>query len=76
MSVSFQNDIYPFLYPWRSQMLWRLDLANYEDVKMNAEIIWGQIGTVPPSMPPPPMQPLTDDEVALFKQWMNSGCQP
>ncbi|MBI1332908.1 MAG: hypothetical protein JST12_03405 [Armatimonadetes bacterium] len=78
MSVSFQNDILPFLYPWREQMMWRLDLTSYQDVKMNAPAIWEQIDPAngPAQMPPPPLQPLTPDEVSLFQQWMNSGFPP
>lgn len=76
MSVSFQNDILPFLYPWREQMMWRLDLTSYTDVKLNASVIWDQISTTPPSMPPPPFQPLTADQVSLFQQWMNGGYPP
>jgi hypothetical protein len=52
-------------------MLWRLDLTDYTDVKMNAEVIWTQIGSVPPNMPPHPFPPFTPEQVATFKQWMN-----
>lgn len=72
MTVTFNNDILPIFFKWKSQMAWRLDLTNYEDVKMNAEIIYGMISTQ--SMPPPPYPPLRTDQIALFKQWMDAGC--
>jgi len=72
-TVTFSNDILPIVGKWKSQMMWRLDLTNYEHVKMNADIIYAQISTGGP-MPPPPYPPLTADQINLFKQWMNDGC--
>ena len=40
--VSFANDIAPTLSKYRGEMAWRFDLAKYDDVKANAEIIAGQ----------------------------------
>lgn len=69
---SFANDIAPTLYPFRGQMAWRFDLADYGDVKANAAVILEQItydnGT--PNMPPPPFSPFPREFVALFEQWM------
>jgi hypothetical protein len=76
MAVSFANDIVPFLTPWRSQMLWRLDLTSYDDVKMNAQIISDQISSTPPGMPPPPMQGLSAEEISLFSSWITDGVPP
>jgi len=73
-TVSFANDILPIVVKWRSEMIWRLDLGEYEDVKMNAQIIYNQIANGP--MPPPPYPPLTSDQIALFQQWITDGCQP
>lgn len=70
-TVSFNNDILPIFFKWKSQMIWRLDLTNYEDVKMNASIILDQISNGP--MPPPPFPPLSTDQINLFKQWMDEG---
>jgi hypothetical protein len=70
--VTFNNDILPIVGKWRSQMIWRLDLTKYEDVKMNADIIYTEISSGP--MPPPPYPPLSNDQINLFKQWMNDGC--
>lgn len=76
---SFANDIAPILFPFRGQMAWRFDLADYGDVKANAEVIWKQIRwtpqkppapPAPPNMPPPPFSPFPDDFLALFQQWM------
>lgn len=69
---SFANDIAPILFPFRGQMAWRFDLADYGDVKANAAVIWEQINTDcgPPNMPPPPFSPFSPDFLALFRQWM------
>jgi len=69
--VTFTNDIGPLFSKWASQMKWRLDLASYEDVKMNAEIILSQIESG--NMPPPNIATLTPAEINLFKQWMQDG---
>lgn len=74
MAVSFNEDILPIFYKWKAQMAWRLDLSKYEDVKMNAPVIYNQIANGP--MPPPPYPPLSQDQINLFKQWMDEGCQP
>ena len=50
----------------------KIGRVRYEDVKMNAEIIYGMISTQ--SMPPPPFPPYTADQIDLFKQWMDAGC--
>ena len=55
-------------------MAWRLDLASYQDVKLNAEIIYGQITQGP--MPPPPYDPFPQDFHDKFKAWMDGGLLP
>jgi hypothetical protein len=70
---SFANDIAPMLFKYRGQMAWRLDLANYDDVKANASIIFGAISYGPgqsPFMPPAPFPPFPQDFVTLFQDWM------
>ena len=74
MAVSFSNDIMPLFNQFRGQMMWRLDLTNYDQVKANAQIIYGQISTN--SMPPPPFDPLTLEQIQLFQQWMSEGFAP
>ncbi|MBL8238105.1 MAG: hypothetical protein JNM66_11830 [Bryobacterales bacterium] len=76
MAVSFSNDIAPIFNQFRSQMLWRFDVTNYDHVKANAAVIYGRISDKGYPMPPPPMDPLSDAQVALFKQWMDTGCAP
>jgi hypothetical protein len=74
---SFANDIAPMFYKFRSQMRWRLDLASYDDVKASAPAIYAQIyyeQGQEPGMPPTPYPPYTQDQVALFKAWMDAGC--
>ena len=75
---SFANDIAPILYPYRGQMAWRFDLADYGDVAANAAVIWEQINADdgPPQMPPPPFSPFPDDFLATFKAWMETKPQP
>ncbi|PON16531.1 hypothetical protein C2W62_17975 [Candidatus Entotheonella serta] len=76
MAVSFEDDIMPMFKKYQGQMRWRLDLANYDDVKTNAELIRARISLSPDNtniMPPPPFDPLTQDDVALFCQWINEG---
>ena len=74
MAVSFNDDIMPLFNQFKGQMMWRLDLTNYDHVKANAAIIYGQISTQ--SMPPPPFDPLTLEQIQLFQQWMNDGFPP
>jgi hypothetical protein len=75
MAVSFEKDIAPLFRQFRSSMMWRLDLTKFEDVKANAPMIYGQIvpnlGIV--GMPPPPYPPLTTEQIATFKSWMDEG---
>jgi hypothetical protein len=75
VSVSFEKDIAPVFRQFRGSMMWRLDLTKFEDVKANATMIYRQIvpsgGSV--GMPPPPYPPLTNEQVALFKSWMDEG---
>ena len=70
-TVTFTNDILPMFFKWKSQMIWRLDLTSYDDVKKNATVIYGQLASG--SMPPPPYPPLTPDQASLFLQWMQGG---
>jgi len=74
--VSFSADIAGELYKYRGQMMWRLDLANYDDVKANAAIILSLIEPsppFPPQMPPPPFPPFSTDFIATFKCWTVQG---
>ena len=72
MAVTFNNDILPLFFKWKSQMAWRLDLSSYEDVKANAEIIYEQLAEG--NMPPPNIATMTTEQIQLFKTWMNDGC--
>jgi hypothetical protein len=76
MTVSFEKDIKPTLSRslYRDAMAWRLDLAKYEDVKLNADIIYGQITQGP--MPPPPYDPFPQEFITTFKAWKDGGLLP
>lgn len=80
MATSFQKDIAPMLAPFRANMIWRFDITDYDTVKANVDLIAGQIigngPANPPSMPPPPYPPLSDQQQALFTEWQNDGCPP
>ncbi len=76
-ALSFARDIAPFLAPYRLNMMWRFDLADYEVVKANAEVIYSNIEPTDGSqMPPPPLPPLKPTDVALFKSWIDQSCPP
>jgi len=81
MPVSFKTDIAPMFSSFQSAMRWRLNLLDYENVKANAEIIYGRISVVESPtnaipMPPPPFTPFTPQQVGTFRQWMDEGCPP
>ena len=71
MSVSFEIDIAPEFSKFQANMNWRLDLTNYEDVKINAASIYNLIATK--QMPPPNYPALSPALVSKFKQWMDDG---
>ncbi len=72
--TSFARDIVPLFSQYRASMLWRLDLTKYDDIKLNADMVYNQISTQ--SMPPPPYPSMTTEQVALFKTWMDQGFPP
>lgn len=73
--TSFAKDILPMFSKWQAQMMWRLDLTNYEHVKANADIIYGRLtGTAGDIMPPPRFSPFDAEQLNTFKLWMNEGC--
>jgi hypothetical protein len=76
MAVSFSNDIMPLFKQFQGQMMWRFDLTNYDQVKANADSIYGRISSPDGPMPPPPFDPLTAEQIQTFKDWMNDGYPP
>lgn len=81
MALSFATDIAPIFSPFRAAMRWRFDLLDYNNVKANAEIIYGRISIVESPlnnvpMPPPPFSPLTPEQIGTFRKWMDQGCPP
>jgi hypothetical protein len=68
----WEEDIYGMLNPFVEQMMWRFNLALYEDVRANATIILGRINGG--GMPPPPFPPLSDDQIATYSNWVNNDC--
>jgi hypothetical protein len=76
MAVTFSNDIMPLFKQFQGQMMWRFDLTNYDQVKANADTIYGRISNPDGPMPPPPFDPLTAEQIQTFKDWMNDGFPP
>lgn len=77
-SVSFKKDIMPFFAQYRGQMLWRLDVTDYEDVRANAKLILGRIDPASGDnrMPPPPFPPFSGELYTRFYQWIDEGFPP
>jgi hypothetical protein len=71
VKTSFENDIQPMFAQYRDRMTWRLDLTAYQDVKSNADTIYGLIESK--QMPPANQGSLTDDQIKTFKLWMDQG---
>lgn len=72
MATSFKTDIAPMFAPFRANMIWRFDLTDYDTVMNNASLIRDCItGANGNPMPAPPMQPLSQDQIDLFIQWMS-----
>ncbi|HEX8831010.1 MAG TPA: hypothetical protein VF705_07595 [Longimicrobium sp.] len=67
------DDIKGIFAPFTSQMMWRFNLGEYEDVAANAQIILLRILTIG-DMPPPPFPPLTQAQVTTFQNWVNNNC--
>jgi hypothetical protein len=67
--VSFANDIAPLFQQFRGQMIWRFDLTLYGDVVANYKEILDRIRNK--GMPPPPFPPLTDEQIAMFADWID-----
>ncbi len=72
--VSFERDIAPLFKLYRAGMIWRFDMARYEDVKAHARPILARVrnGT----MPPPPYPPLTEAEIAQLAAWIQQDFPP
>jgi hypothetical protein len=68
------QDIQGIFSPFASQMMWRLDLNSYEDVKANAQIILLRIKSPGMIMPPPPFPPLTEGQIQTFANWVKAKC--
>jgi len=80
--TSFGADIRPlFTEIDIAHMKKAFDLSRYEDVKANAHTILGRLmGSTGAVMPPPVSKggagPWKPDQVALFRQWIDEGCNP
>jgi hypothetical protein len=73
--VKFSSDIRPIFNQFKGPMMWRLDLTNYEHVMANLEIIKYHVNSSDDPMPPPPLDPLSPDQIQLFNEWVKGGCQ-
>jgi hypothetical protein len=69
--VSFETDIRTLFREFdREEMEWALDLWSHADVKENAAGILERVedGTMPCDTP------WTEDRIAIFRAWVESGC--
>lgn len=73
-TVSFADNISPYFQRYVGNMRWRFDLTDYEQVKANADQIYGRI--LNKTMPPPPFEPFTEEFIASFKIWINQDFPP
>ncbi len=69
---SFAKDIAPMFAPYRLNMMWRFDLADYGAVKANAPTIRDLIAAG--QMPPPPLPPLSVKQIGIFRDWVEGSC--
>ncbi|MDB4951156.1 MAG: hypothetical protein JWM27_3805 [Gemmatimonadetes bacterium] len=69
----WEEDIFGMLNPFVEQMMWRLNLGVYEDVRANANLILSRIQPGG-GMPPPPYPPLSDDAIQTYTNWVNNDC--
>lgn len=70
---SFAHDIRPlFRDKDVEEMQFAFDLGNYDDVKDNAQAILDRLadGSMPCDTPWP------EDQIALFRRWMDDGSPP
>jgi len=79
--VSYANDIKPLFsgIEVTHMSAQGLDLNSYDDVKNNAQTIYGRLTTPNPRQLMPPASsggPWSADKIAKFKQWMDDGYQP
>jgi hypothetical protein len=79
--TSFQADVRPLFTELDVHAMSKaFDLAQYEDVKARAAIIYDRIrGIGGARMPPPPPRgdgPWSQSRIDLFAKWMAEGCQP
>lgn len=51
-----------------------LDLGSYDEVRTNAEVIYMRVKDH--SMPADASGPWPDEWIALFRRWIDEGCQP
>jgi hypothetical protein len=77
VATSFKTDIAPMFAPFRANMIWRFDLTDYDTVRANATLIYGCItGNNGNPMPAPPFQPLSQQQLDTFNQWMLDSFPP
>jgi hypothetical protein len=71
-ATSFARDILPLFRPKDIDHMRRLgtNLANYDEVRRNAEAVARRVSSAGPRrMPPPPDQRWTAVQIALFERW-------
>jgi len=71
MALSFESDIRPLFTEDDVMCMssFGFDMSSYEDVRENADVIFERLEDK--SMPPG--EPWSDDNIALFRDWMEEG---
>lgn len=69
--VYFDPDVIALFKPFRSNMMWRLDLCNYEDVLQNFDNIMGLVTSG--QMPPDPFPKLTEGDIQVLQNWQGGN---
>lgn len=77
--VGFAKDIAPLFTPtdiahMKQATGGKLDLSNYDSVKIYASQIYSRVSSG--NMPPPPSPAWTKQMVQLFACWIQQDCQP
>ena len=79
MPVSYANDVRPlFRQIDIEHMAFFCDLANYDDVKTNANDILGRLKATDETVMPPKTSggPWPAENIKLFENWIAQGCLP
>lgn len=67
----FDPDVIALFKPFRNNMMWRLDLNNYDDVVQNFDNILNLVQTQ--QMPPDPFPKFTEGDIQVLENWQGGN---